>query len=228
MVALLPLRASPDLGLRLGQLDSRLEVPGHREGPVVAVGGVRGARERRPDVDLAERPDLDRGIEDADHLVRLAVEAQRAADDRGIGAEVPRPEAVAQEDDGRGSRAVVRGLDNAAQPREDAPRAEEARRRPQVMYVQGLARPREVAGGAREGGEVVERARLLAPLEEVAVGDALPIARPLRVGGEHEHHPRGVGHGERPQHEEVDEAEDDRVDADGEAERQHDGGTARR
>ena len=128
MVVFLSLREGLHLGGRPRDVDARLQAARHHEGPTHAVCRIGVDREGRPHVDLAQGADLDGGGEHADHEAGLAVEPKGAAHHRGIGAELARPESMAQQGHARSARAVVGGLDHPAQGGLEAPFREEAGR----------------------------------------------------------------------------------------------------
>ena len=143
--------------------------PASRE---VAAGiGVDG--KRRDDLGVADSRD-ERGRQDADDGVRVAVQDERLAHGRRAPAETPHPEAVGQDDDpGAAPLLVLRG----ERPAEGGARAEhreERRRGLHALDALGFAAG-QVRAPLKGGGEVLEGT--------VAVAQIAVIRNRQRLGG---------------------------------------------
>ncbi len=179
------------------------------ERPLVAPRfGTR--RVGQPDV-VAHRK-VEAGRHDADNGELATIDGDGAADDRGIGAEAPPPERVADQrhrlmpDVG-----AVLGPEAAAARRLDAEQREETRRHRAAAHALGADGPTSVTLRSISPSIGRERARL-AEVDEVGVRDAgvVPVARLGRVGGvDADEARRALAEGERPQDERVDDAEDE-------------------
>ena len=203
------------LRVRLCHRDAGFE-PAHDQQPVeVVVDLVRSEGERQVHLllDAVARP----RPQHADHGVRLAVEPDRLAHDRGIGAPALLPEAVRQDD-----ALVV--ADDAFLRDEIAPELElvaevgdptrSGGRREDLLGP--LVADGEAHGATRPGVQALERRALRAPVDEVPGGDGVPAVRPrlrpdhdqlvgvvirhgLEEGAVHHAEYRGVGSDPEPQ-----------------------------
>jgi hypothetical protein len=150
-----------------------------------------------------------------DHEPRTAVQRDRPADDRRIAAEPARPQPVAEHDGGRIRAAAVKRV---AEERTRAEHVEERGRHAGSLDRLGLAGAGERVADVRQRGGALEARRLAAEVEHPA--------RPHRVGRTlgrpvpQEHEPAGVGERQRPQERRIDDAEDGRVGADAQRERE--------
>ena len=147
----------------------------------------------------------------------MAVERKGFSDRRRAGAVGALPEAVAEHGDGRAAADVVRGLQQAAGGGREAEAAEEAAAHPGAGNPPRLAARREVehrlaAAGTGEGaGEEVFAVAQLLP--DRVGEDVVVVHRDL-------HQLFRMSDRERAQHHGVDQAEDRRVGADAEGERE--------
>ncbi len=158
--------------------------------------------------------------------MRLAVEHDRAADDRAVAVEAPLPERVAEDGRFRRARRVVARLQRAAGDRPYAEHVEEPigdRRRRQALGLGAAGQRRRARVVNRDG---VRGPVLLAPREEVGVGQREDPA--FLAHDAHLHEAIGVPERERSQQHGVDDREDRGRRADAERERQNrDGREAR-
>ncbi len=215
-----PLADRPQRGVGLPHGTAGSEQPHHGQRPLIAAGAV-GDHERQPDVDLAERSDLDRGREDADDRVPPAVEGDRASGDPRIGREARHPEVVAQHDDGGRAGPVVAGEQRAPDDRLEIPLAEEIRRDERHGDGQRIAAAdeRHALIGLRR--EALERRRLR-DLAVVAGRQLSPFLVRSPIGAVDGDEAIGVADRQRAQDQQVGEAEDDGVGGDREPEREND------
>jgi hypothetical protein len=198
----------------------------HARGQFV-VTSFRIQRHRHPRIDSAKLHAGEPAGRDADDGVRLVVQLDRLANDRGIGAVLPAPECIAQHHDARRVRgAVFIGLEESSPRRVHAEQREEVGRRGAAANV-----PRLPAAAEGEiavvviGGDILEGARVCA---EVVVQD-------VTSGGEREVadgracHGRGESHDalglddvlRAAQQESIDNAVHRRIGADPQRERGH-------
>jgi len=170
---------------------------------VVARDGEHVGLIRGPEIGLVEDEVLRRQhqpeplAQDPDHGAGLPVEEDRAADQRGIGGESPRPEPV-REDDHAGT--VLHRLLRGEEPAQQGPGAEHGQqiraRRPDLDQLGITLRAVEVGAGGGGGGEVGHLPGPRAVIEEVRPGDSRKrLALPEVVPDDRQ--VLGVGIGER-------------------------------
>ena len=181
--------------------------------------GVERAAERRHH--LAREVEALR--EHADHLIWLAVQDQRAADRGRIAAEAAHPGRVAE--DGGAARAGG-GVVRPEQPSECGAGAEHRQQvggRPDRADPLRCALAREVVVRADRDRELLEAA--VARLHVEVLRGREPVLRDADAGRAvpQDHQAIGVRIGQRPQQQRARDAEDRRVRADPDRERQHDG-----
>ena len=182
-------------------------------------------------VDLKRRPQLRGGWvfevgrqhevarHDADHLKRLAVQLNRAPDYGGIAAVSARPQAVPDDDEVRPVRDVLRGRERATGRRRNAEdrkqvRSDIPRGNPLGFSVAGDVDLPVAPGTHRRQG-----------LSTSAVVDDFSCRHPgfveRRPLAPDHHRPIGIVPGQRPQQNGVYDAEDGRIGADAERQRQN-------
>ena len=184
-------------------------------------------RERRPQIDRDHAADLDFVRQDADHRVRLAVERQGSPDDAAVRGEVLLPEPVTEHGDFRRARRVLAREKRAARHGLELPHRRHVRRGPKRGDAQRIARSGQRIAGLVERGHLLERGRPGAPVEKVRQRGPFALNAALRVHAVEPDDSRRITQGERPQQEQIREAEDDRVGADGQSKGQcHDGRVA--
>ncbi len=216
------------LALGACQRDAGPEARQHRGAAGAAVGDIlaaNGHHQGQPEFGAifhAAEP----GRHDADDGVRLAVELKGAADDRGIAAESPLPQRIAQDDDGIALRHfVLFGPEGAAEGGMDA-----EQRKIRLGDVFGrdalpLVHAGEGRAGVREEGHVLERAALRAPVAVVRHGGAPAFhLRPLDIAPQFDQAGRR-GIRERAEDDGIDDAENGGVgaNAEGQGENRHEG-----
>ena len=155
--------------------------------------------------------------QDADHLVRLVVEQQVAAEDGGVAAEVALPGGVAQHHHARRAGLVFFGAERAAKERLDAEHGEVIGRHVAAVEAHRLTVHRDGRGGERLGGQGLERPVLPLQLDEVAGRGRVAGGGGRRLPDAHD--PLRVREWQRLEQHAVDQAEHRRVGTD--AERQH-------
>jgi hypothetical protein len=161
---------------------------------------------------------------DAHDLIRLAVEPDLLADDRGIGCEAAAPQAVAKND-----AVVLSGLSLAlgefaphdwrhVEEREETRRDEEARDLLRDVHARQVGVPPPI------GRPTADSLRLFLPLTKIRSRHVETIEKgiPRRHRG-HDDQSIDAGEPKRPQHERIEQAEGRAVDGEGERERQDDG-----
>ena len=180
-----------------------------------------GRPRRRREADRG--PDVHRLVEnrkarrhDSDDEIGAAVEHDVAVHDRGIGAEAPAPEPIADRDH-RHARRVLLRREVAAERRPDAEHAEERAGDELHRQLRGVARARERRPERhRDGGEFREGLIQLAPVNEIAGRNDIFFLVAREVVLPHHGQAIGIGVRKRPQQERVDHAEDGGVRADAE------------
>ncbi len=219
-------RDAVELALRRVHRDAGLQPRQRRESPSAALGH-RGRRrihrERHPELRRVAQT-LEAGRHDADHgvLPRRAAERERAPEDLRIGAESALPQTVAQNDHVRRlGHEVLVGLKHAAARRRHAQQRKVRRRDEFSVDALGLLGPDHRHALAVEGGDVLEALRSRAPIDVVRIrGPPAFHSRAHDIAPQF--HERGrILVRERPLADRVDEAEDGRVRADADRERQH-------
>ena len=179
-------------------------------------------RERHDDVRTRRPPEPRR--QHADDLERTAVERDRTADHRRVGAEAMPPQRVAQQHDAMAADGFLLGAKIAAERRRDAQHAEERRRHLERMDPFRLARRR--SGCRRWPPASAGRPRSPRTTGSPAASRSSRPARPARtialartLLGER-HHAIGARVRQRPPQHGVDDAEDRGAGADAERERE--------
>ena len=196
--------------------------------PVLAAVAFRaGVVRNHLDPQLRVGRELHAARQDADDDDRLAVDADRLAEDAGIGGVAVRPQAVAEDGDALRVLAAVLGREVAAEERLLAEQPEEIFGHPRARL---LFRHRLVVGDVHrvlgERAHVGEGLGLRAPVEQLLVrhaagpGDAVG---PEQAGSDHVK-TGGVVEGESADEDRVDQREDRGIHADAEGEREHCGG----
>ena len=119
-------------------------------------------------------------------VVRRALDADGAAEERPVAAEAAPPEPLAQDRDGGASRAVLGGAEGAAGDQRQAQDLEEVGRHRQAVEALRAALAAQVDADLAQAGESREAARLLLPGEEVGVRDRelVDAAGEVRLGEE--------------------------------------------
>ena len=120
-----------------GDTSSRSRPTTSRKWAARSVAIVIVERERHDDVGTGRPPEMRR--QHADDFERVAVERDRAADDRRIGAEAPPPQRIAEQDDAVAADGFLLGAEIAAERRRHADHAEERRRDLERAHALGLA-----------------------------------------------------------------------------------------
>ncbi len=182
---------------------------------------ARLARQRRPDLRVGRVPELLR--HDADHgRAPAADERQLLTDDARVSAEAALPEPVTQNDGARPARAELFRRERAAERGRDAEQREEVFRDAHARDHLGQAARVERQAAARVGRQPLEGAALRAPVHEVRGRDAAHFGRAAApVLGRGDDHALGRVERQRPHQRRVHDAEDRRVDADAQPQRQH-------
>jgi hypothetical protein len=230
-------RAPPGVAVRVGRREARgddrhlalrlLQRRGIRQtaddverprfaGPAVRVARVEA--ERRPDVGVPARREIELRVHDADHRVRFRVELNRPADRARRSAEVPLPEGAAQNGDAIRARHTFLGEKRAAEHGVDAEDREESRRRTQARHIEGLAAPGEGVAQRLEGRHRSDGARLFLPVAECQRRHQVREAGGILLPQHDE--PRRIPVGQLVQEHRFDHAEDRGVRADAEDERE--------
>ena len=168
--------------------------------------------------------EVERGRQHADDGVRLIVQDERGADDRGVGIEPALPESVPEHHRLRPVPLALLGVEDPADLRFHAEHVEEVVRHRHAAQALGLAAAaQQVVAHAIEGevaGDCRQRLRALAQIQHVADLRRLP-GQPAGVAvGDPDELP-GLGERERPEQQCVDHAEHGRAGADAEAGDQH-------
>ena len=193
-----------------------------------SVGNDRDPDVRRLGRGLQVRGKVEAGRHDADDEMVAAVEGNRPADDGRIRAELPLPETVAQDGDIGLSWPALFGQERASEHGVHAEDREQAGRHAhgdQHLRVLAMRQPESSVAIERES---LERARLPRPVLEVGIGRPVAPALGLRIGFPHLNQAVRVGVRKRSDQRRVHRAEDRRVGANGEGERQDaDDGKAR-
>jgi hypothetical protein len=165
------------------------------------------------------------GRHDADDLIRLAVQLDRRSHRRRLAREEARPKTVRDDDDVLVSRLVVVALDRSTRLRRHAEHMEPVARDALTRHTLGVAaRARQIRAEIRLDGDRLEAARLVAIVTEAGGrnGRFHAVERRIEVLDRHEH--PGVAVGQGPQQNRIYDAEDGRVRADAERQRdEHDG-----
>ncbi len=159
--------------------------------------------------------------DDADHRAREPVELDRPADQAGVRGEAPRPEPLAQHDDGRRVGSFVVRHERAAENRPQAEQREQVRVRANTLQALGLAVARKVVGLRHEHRDPFERARAPLPFDDGGSRGLDAIgAFDLREVFPEQHEPARLRERQRLQQHGAHETEDSGVRADAERERQ--------
>ena len=176
----------------------------HQRGPHVAPAGGK----------------LELGRQDADHRAGTSVQRDLASDDVGLAPEPPRPEAVAKHRHPVPARLVLMGKKRPPQEGLHAEGPKEVRRHRDGVQKLGAAGRRGQSGHAVEvPGQRLEDVAACLPVDVVARRDQ---ERGRRIGLLHGHQPVRLGVRQRPQQHGVHEAEDGRVRADPDPQREDD------
>jgi hypothetical protein len=189
--------------------------PGMDAAVLIAIGEEP---ERHEDVAAGEKTKVLR--QHADDGIAVAAELDGLADHAGVAAEPALPEAVAEDHRARGPGLVVIGSVEAAEERLHAGERQQVGGGHAAQHALRLARGSEIEALAARGGEAgKEVARLRAPVEivEPGAGRMGEVGRGLVE----DDHALRIGKGHRPQEREADHAEEHRVGADAERQREH-------
>ncbi len=218
------------LGAHLFELDAGLETPEdvEEEAAVVDLLLIQERSLERPrgeELELGERERRHVGGQDADDLVRPAIEGERLADRVALAAEVRLPEAVGEDDDGRSAGLVFVGHERPPHGRLDAEHREEVPRHHERLDLLGVAQAGDRVGVADRHREVAEHLLALAQDLVARPGEAGLVDALLGGRGVDLDEPLGLLVRQRLQEDRLDEAEDGGVGADAEGERgDRDGG----
>jgi hypothetical protein len=189
---------------------------------VALVVGVGVELERDEDVGReAEVAEVETGGEDTDDLVGVAAELDGLADDLLVAAEAAGPEAVAENRD-FGAFGKVLFLDKRAAAK--GGRAEQAKvigADLGLLDLLGEARSGEIGHAAAVGGDILDDARLGAPVVEFGGGGA--DSRALWGSGLEEHEAVGLGERGGLEQDGIDDGEDGGVGSDTEGQGGHGG-----
>jgi hypothetical protein len=175
---------------------------------------------RRPDL-AGVQGELELVGHDADDRARAVVDADGAADDVGVGAEALAPEAVLDEDDGVGAGPALLLAEGAAALGARGEHAEERGRDARAGDALGLLALVEAEVLLAVGGQLLEDAGLLAPVEVVGGRDRVAVVGLVHAALPDHHDPRRRLVRERPQQQRVDDREDGRVRAHAQGHGQH-------
>jgi hypothetical protein len=203
------------LALRLLLRHAVGQAPDDVEGARFAGAAVRVVRieaERRPDVDVRARREIEFGGHHADHGVRLGVELNRLADRRRRSTVVPLPEGAAQHGDPVGAGCAFLGGEGAAEHRVGSQHPEHVRGPTHARHVERHAVAGERVPQLPEGGKPWHGRRLCLP---VLIGERRDeIEAAVRILLPYDDQPRGVLVGKLIQQHRLDHAEDGGVRAD--------------
>jgi hypothetical protein len=156
----------------------------------------------------------------ADHAVVNAIERQRSAERLAIARKSISPQLIADDRHRRAARLVLLRCEVAAKRELRAQGAEEARGYLLAVDVLGRTRSGQIASLIVERAHLLERAGVALPVAEVEVGNPdVPAAVEIRLPDHAQPVRLGVGEG-REQYA-VHHAEDGRIGADTEREREH-------
>ena len=191
---------------------------GEREQPVEIPGHVRRLERERPPKLIEGAVEGAPRRQDADDGVRFVVQQDRPVDNRWVGAELVDPQDVAQDDDLFLPEPIFIGQKRPTQRGPNAEDLEEVWRDSAAAQLNRVAGAGECGRPAGLGGHEIEDLVVLLPVEEIQRGDAVPVA--ARRLFEHAHDAIGVVIRQRTEHQAVHEAEDRRVGADAERQRQ--------
>ena len=179
--------------------------------------------DRNVDLGALAEPKVPR--QDSDYGATHGVECQDPAEDVRVGSQPYFPEPVAEHDRAGSALAVFLKHEVAPEERGDTKGWKEARRDVLAREVLGFAGSGEVEVVAADGAHIGEGPAFAAPIEEVRVRDRGIVELLGRLVDRHQ--PVGVGIRERPQQDAVHHAENGRIRADTQRQRQHrDGGEA--
>ena len=195
---------------------------------MVHAGGIHLLRQpqlRRLGILIIGRQDEARR-HDAGDLVGVAVDLDGAADNSGVGGVAARPQGVAENDDVRTVAHVLGGGERPSHHCSHAERREQVRRDACRGHALRVAVAGEVHLPLTPGGDLAERLSPPPVVDDLAGRHpGLVERRPLAPD---HHRPVGLAPRQRPQEDGVDDAEDGRVRADAEGQRQdRDGGERR-
>ena len=222
-----PAHESVQIRLRLRERDPGAQPPVHVEVLVAAraFGDAAGReREGRPHLGsslaaVVPAP-LEAGGHDPHDLVGLAVQPQGRAEEGGIGAEAPLPEAVPEHDHVLPPRLLLLREECASPPGGCAQRLEEVGRDEQAMHPLGLAGAGQVGVPGARGRDAGEHARL-APMVEEGRGRAR--GHHVRVAVLEEENALRIPVWELLQEDGVEDAEGRHAGGEGQAQRRDDG-----
>ena len=223
------------LGLRLGDADAGLQQTDREIAavpPVLPSLGRKG--QRHPDVRLGGEPEAVRHLAAArkgetgghhpHHRQRRAVDVEDAAEHVAVAAETALPEVVREQDGGPLALVVVLRQQDAAEQGRRAERLEELAGDPHRRDLLGIAVPREAQPVGVDDRHLRERLRRLPVVEgrrrdRQLVGEA-DLPGQLRVRGPDHRQPLGIAERQRRQQHRIDDAEDRRVGADPQRQRE--------
>ena len=227
------IRAAPaEIGREAAQfraraLDRRVRLQASHHTDASPRAARRGGVERgwHEEADRVARAVLGQGPESlrhhADHGVRLAVERERASEDRAIAAELRMPERVRQDDHASAAGVILVRAEHAAERGRGAEQREEIGGHLFAQDLHGFPGSREGAGHAGVAREALER---LGEPVVFEVGRRDAKARRRRAARRRHlrqlHEPIGVRVGQRPEQHAIDNAEHGSVGADAERDRQ--------
>ena len=210
------LRHHVHVGVRLRQRDVGLQPP-HDEQPVeVVVELFRRERERNRQRGRFAILGRHRR-QDADHRAGLAIDANLGPDNVAVAVEPLLPQPVPEDDHLIVAGTPLVGGEVPAEKERQADHRVEARRHADGIDLFGALGGGDVDGAPGPGDEILERRRLLLPVDIVA--GRRDVAEALHPRPDHDELVRiGIGH--RREQRAVDDAEDGRIGADSEREGQ--------
>ena len=140
--------------------------------------------QRHPDWRDAGRTEFEIARQDADHGDRLAIEAQNASHNAGVGGEITAPEVVAEQGDGRSLtfRQVFTGDEIAPQNWAHAQRGKEIGSDHGAEHGLRFPVAAQREGVVSEAAERLETFRGAPPVEEIRIGGAVSAARRAVTG----------------------------------------------
>ena len=201
-------------------------------GPATAVrrrrhrvlAGLRDAAQHRYPVVDAVVGEREPGGHDADDDTRPVVQRDRRSDDRGITPEVALPGTMAEQDHAVVAVLFLVGGERATVQRIDPQQREQRRRGGDAVESRRLVEARHGGRLVRVHGELCERVAGLAPVQEQRLGRVGLLASAEILGTELANDRDGtrIVVRQRPQQHAVDDAEDRRVGADRQRQRDHD------
>ena len=185
----------------------------HADGAGGRAGQLRGTVHEHGPPDLRAPGVIETLGHDADHAVRRAVEREGTGEHGGVSVQPGTPEGIAEDHNLRSLRSLFGFEEGTAEPGPGAEDGEEGGRSLSGVELFGAVSARPVDGEGVEGGGLAEDAFVFA--QPVVIRAETDLHRIASEALGHPIDSAGIGKGQRPQQNRIDQAEDGSAGSDG-------------